>query len=105
MWTDIQAWESLPQDIRDELSDPEYSHRQHFSRATYALGCHGPLCRKRERDRGRIRYAKRGGVLGKAYTPVIGSRVEDPEGIDDIIAQHFEELRNYRLARRLQKAS
>lgn len=57
-------------DIFLELSDSEYITRQHHSRATYALGCRGPLCQKAERDRGRTRQQKRAENAGRTYIPV-----------------------------------
>ncbi len=35
----------------NELTDPEFEGRKHYSRSTYKDGCHGPLCTKSERDR------------------------------------------------------
>lgn len=40
-----------------ELADPAFIHRKHFSRSTYKVGCHGPLCLKSERDKRVRRYA------------------------------------------------
>jgi hypothetical protein len=37
----------------EELSDPEFAHLEHGSRATYKHGCTGPLCKKAMRDYGR----------------------------------------------------
>lgn len=64
-------WDNLPQDVKDELldEDPRFKGRQHYSRSTYALGCHGPLCRKAERDRTRRRTEARAKGRGKAYVP------------------------------------
>lgn len=57
-------------DIFLELNDSEYITRQHHSRATYALGCRGPLCQKAERDRGRTRQERRAEEAGRPYIPV-----------------------------------
>ena len=43
-------WDSLPDDVREELVDPKYLSRQHHSRSTSRDGCRGPLCRKAERE-------------------------------------------------------
>lgn len=85
-------WDNLPDDIREELEDPEYSSRQHYSRATYALGCHGPLCRKAERDRGRNRNEQRAHARGNKYKPNHDFRLSDPDNIDEIIEWHVAEL-------------
>lgn len=61
--------EELPDDVRAELLDPEFEGRQHYSRATYALGCHGPLCRLREKHRGRLRNQVRAEAAGREYVP------------------------------------
>lgn len=84
----------LPEDIRAELEDPEFITRKHYSRATYALGCHGPLCRKAERDRGRLRNEER---AGEDYSPALGIRVPDPDNIDEIIEWHISDLNERRL--------
>lgn len=90
-------WHELPEDIREELEHPDYITRKHYSRATYALGCHGPLCRKAERDRGRARNEERG---GEDYSPALDIRVSDPENIDEIIAWHVNDLNERRSAAR-----
>lgn len=43
--------ESLIGELVDELTNPEFKGRKHYSRSTYKDGCHGPLCTKSERDR------------------------------------------------------
>jgi hypothetical protein len=77
--------DQLPADVRKELSDPEFGTRKHHSRATYALGCHGPLCRKKERDRGRARNESKALVNGKEYKPNHEIRVEEDELLEKII--------------------
>lgn len=44
----------VPEDVAEELSDPRFMFRKHNCRATYALGCRGPLCRMKERHKRRI---------------------------------------------------
>ena len=87
MWTDLPEFlrielnkpENL--DIIQEINDPKYKSRQHYSRATYAEGCHGPLCRKAERDRGRERNEKRAQAKGKVYKPNENTRDEARDGL------------------------
>ena len=43
--------EDLISQLVDELTNPEFEGRKHYSRSTYKDGCHGPLCTKSERDR------------------------------------------------------
>ncbi len=43
--------EDLITQLVDELCDPRFEGRKHYSRSTYKDGCHGPLCTKSERDR------------------------------------------------------
>lgn len=59
----------LPRDVYEEIMDEEYGTRQHYSRATYALGCHGPLCRLAETHRGRKRNEQRILADGREYHP------------------------------------
>jgi hypothetical protein len=51
----IRTLDDLPEDVLDEISDERYINRTHGRRATRAVGCNGPLCKKAERDRGRNR--------------------------------------------------
>lgn len=90
-------WAELPEDIRAELEDEEYITRKHYSRSTYALGCHGPLCQKAERDRGRRRNEQR---AGEGYTPALEYRVEDPPNIEAIIEWHINDLAERRATAR-----
>lgn len=43
--------EDLITQLVNELTDPAFAGRKHYSRSTYKDGCHGPLCTKSERDR------------------------------------------------------
>lgn len=82
--------DKLPKEVRDELEDERFTTRSHYSRATYALGCHGPLCRKAERDRGRKRNERRAEDDGREYAPNPGQRIEDE--LDEIIRWHRPDL-------------
>lgn len=90
-------WDNLPDDIREELTNPEFISRKHCSRATYALGCHGPLCRKAERDRSRIRNEAKAEAKGRDYEPNHEVRLPDPENILEIIEWHVAELAERRV--------
>ena len=54
----ILEWPELA-DVKAELEDPKYGNRSHGSGGTSAKGCHGPLCKKRERDKRRQRTANK----------------------------------------------
>jgi len=94
MWTDlspvllIELQKPENADIFEELTDQEYIRRQHYSRATYALGCHGPLCRRAERDRGRRRNEIRALTEGREYTPGENRKADREALLDFIIAWH-----------------
>lgn len=75
----------LPDDVRKELGDPEFGTRKHHSRATYALGCNGPLCKKAERDRGRTRNQRRALDNGKSYNPNLKIRLEEDQELEKIV--------------------
>lgn len=49
----------LVQAVANELVDPNYPDRKHYSRSLYFEGCRGPLCTKAERDRAAARYQRR----------------------------------------------
>lgn len=91
MWTDLppvlKAELEKPEnrDIVEELNDEKFISRQHYSRATYALGCHGPLCRRAERDRGRQRTQKKAEDSGREYQPNPDLRKDDREGLMQFI--------------------
>ena len=91
-------WDEMPEDVRAELSDPRFISRKHYARATYALGCRGPLCQKAERDRGRVRNEERSVAKGNEYVPAMEFRVEDPPRIDEFIEWHIEDLAERRAA-------
>ena len=66
-------------DVIEEVDDPRFGNRQHGSRATFALGCHGPLCRKVERDRSRRRNETRALKSGRSYSQ--GAREYDRDDL------------------------
>ncbi len=79
-----------PADVIEELEDPEFSTRKHYSRATYALGCHGPLCGKAEKDRGRERNQERAEAEGREYKPKEKLRdTSRDEELDSIIEEYL----------------
>jgi hypothetical protein len=80
----------MPEDVVIELLDVRFVNRTHASRATYAIGCHGPLCRKAERDRGRPRQRAAKEAEGRTVIPrdeLHPSRVRD-DLLDKIILWH-----------------
>lgn len=85
-------WDSLPDDVRAELSDPKYSNRTHYRKATSAAGCDGPLCRKAERDAAREKTRKKAEAAGREYHPVAPgpARARDAE-LELIIMWHESE--------------
>lgn len=64
-------WDELEEhpDILAELNDPNFATRTHGKRATHSKGCHGPLCRKQERDNTRERHARKQKSKGKIVVP------------------------------------
>src|SRR6478735_5744505 len=68
-WPGDGTFIDLPNDVYEELMDGEYRTRQHYSRATYALGCRRPLCRLAETHRGRKRNEQRVLDDGREYHP------------------------------------
>jgi hypothetical protein len=87
MWDEIEKIENA--DILFELIDKVFDGRTHATRATYAKGCRGPLCRKAERDRGRERHAARQAKKGMEVTrlPATEAQARD-ELLDQIIVWH-----------------
>lgn len=83
----ILEWPEL-KDVKDELDDPRFSGRSHGSRATYAKKCHGPLCSKAERDRGRNRNQKRAGDSGRPYQASIHRKYDRDDLLEAIIVWH-----------------
>lgn len=67
----------LAEDVWAEISDRTFAGRRHYSRATYALGCRGPLCKKAEKDRGRRRNETRALSQGREYEPNLHIRRTD----------------------------
>jgi hypothetical protein len=89
-------WDKLPEDVREELTDPRFTGRTHGKRGTYARasdggkGCRGPLCRKAERDEGHTRYARRQEKKGAERPARVGLR-------DDQVRARDEELNTIQL--------
>lgn len=87
MWTDLpevirlELEKTVNLDIFVELTDEKFLSRQHYSRATYAHGCRGPLCKKAERDRGRKRSERRAEDKGREYAPNEDGRKTDRDGL------------------------
>lgn len=80
----------MPQDVYDELNDAKYIKLQHYSRATYAKGCHGPMCRLAETHRGRERNAERAAAAGREYKPNLDARATEREAeLAPIITWHL----------------
>jgi hypothetical protein len=78
----------LPPEIVAELTDERFTTRQHYSRATYADGCHGPMCRLKEKHRGRKRLEERAQEAGVAgYDPRY--RKLDDEQVIEIVKWHL----------------
>jgi len=50
-----------------ELTDQRFIGRRHHRRKLYNQDCRGPLCRKVERDRSRVRYRKAHDASPKRY--------------------------------------
>jgi hypothetical protein len=63
--------------IVEELGDPDLKTRQHYSRATYALGCRGPLCGLREREYRWVSLLRRTGRPEDTPPPANKSRKND----------------------------
>jgi hypothetical protein len=79
-------------DVRKELSDPKYASRSHGSRATYALKCGGPLCKKAERDRARRRNETKARLEGRKYIPSDSRMYDRDDLLEDIIVWHKRNL-------------
>lgn len=83
-------------DVVEELNDARYANRQHGSRATAALRCRGPLCRKSERDRSRRRNELRATRAGREFAE--GYREYDRDDfLDAVIRWHKEVLARRRV--------
>jgi hypothetical protein len=91
MWTDLNSVltteleKAENSDIVQELRDPDYASRQHYSRSTYASGCRGPLCRKSEKDRGRKRNEQRATEAGRIYTPSVDEEANARDPLLDMV--------------------
>lgn len=74
-------FEELPWDVQLELSDPFFNDRTHGKKPTYQAGCHGPLCRKNERDTKRREYLQKMKAAGRIVQTrrPRASQARDPE--------------------------
>lgn len=98
--SEMEIISQYPEDVQEELLDLDYRGRQHYSRATYALGCHGPLCRLAETHRGRKRTESRALEAGREYKPNLDARETANELLlAPIIAWHLHLREGKRLAR------
>lgn len=87
MLTNMEKLLDLPElaDVFLELHDSRYVTRLHGSRSTYAIGCHGPLCKKAERDRGRRRNEHTANGKGRTYQPGLDWRLFDRDELLEAI--------------------
>jgi hypothetical protein len=100
-WRGNSMWDELPEDILAELKDERFKGRVHYSRATYAEGCHGPLCRKAETDRSRKRNQRRAEEEGREYVPNLSVRDREREDfLNKVIAWHRWEHEGQKLTER-----
>lgn len=82
-------WGNLPDDVKAELADGEYSSRTHGTPACYAKGCRGPLCLKSERDKQAHRRKRDAEASGRDYIPYGPHPVrERDELLEKITAWH-----------------
>lgn len=94
---DLKIISTYPKEVQMELLDPEFS-RQHYSRATYALGCRGPLCRLAETHRGRKRNESRAQEAGRDYKPNLDAReTRNEELLAPIVTWHLHVRKRKRL--------
>lgn len=83
---------NISPDVRAELEDEDFTGRQHYSRATYAEGCRGPLCRLAETHRGRRRNEERALEAGREYKPNLEARVVAREKeLTAVVSWHLHE--------------
>lgn len=87
----VLEWPEMA-DVKNELADPNFASRRHGSRATYALGCRGPLCRKKERDRARIRNKTRAQAQHREYVESVNRKYDRDELLDALFIWHVQEL-------------
>jgi hypothetical protein len=91
MWTDLnpvlttELRKPENSDIVTELQDPKFATRTHYSRATYADGCRGPLCRKSEKDRGRKRNEAKAAAAGRPYNPSVDEEANARDALLDMV--------------------
>jgi hypothetical protein len=96
---EILKWPEM-EDIRAELDDPRFLTRSHGSRSTYALKCHGTLCKYAERVRGRKRTEQK--AVNEGRRVQLRGRMYDRDAlIEAIIVWHKKEM----ALRRLEDAS
>lgn len=79
-----------------ELTDERFTNRTHYRKATYADGCRGPMCVKRERDEARRRTQRKAEAAGRVYRPVPRSPqdIELDDWLNMRIAWHESERHN-----------
>lgn len=81
----------IPQDVIIELCDLEFGTRTHGTRACYAKGCRGPLCRKAERDRQAVRRKLAAEAAGREYSPYGPHPIRDrDELLERVLVWHRE---------------
>lgn len=85
-------------DVAEELDNEAYGGRSHYSRATYALGCHGPLCRLAETHRGRRRSEARAKAADRDYRPNLTAREADREAELMAVVAQLNEMSRLRQA-------
>ena len=95
---EILKWPELA-DVREELADPRYANRRHGSRATYALKCHGPLCKYGERMNARKRRMKLAVRQGRLYEEGWTRKHDRDELLAAIIKWHAKKMLEERLSR------
>ena len=81
-----ETWrEELKVEIHKELNEGPLAHRTHYSKATYADGCRGPMCTKAERDETKARQERKFRKTGLPYRP----QYDTPENCerDDFLNQ------------------
>lgn len=85
----VFVWDVMPtrlqEEIRKELANARLSKRKHPSRATYAIGCLGPLC-KAERDRAQQRREDKAKAEGRE----LRKKERDPDTVtEDLMLDAF----------------
>ena len=82
-------WADLPADVLEELQDERFKSRTHHKKATYAVGCRGPLCKKEERDLARAETEANAIAAGRTYNPVPTTAQERDDELNRIKLWHF----------------